>query len=119
MSKNTSIATIISGIVSVVMSFTTFFWMGDSRTIHQQYGGDAYTGIQNAAADAANNISSLNDTIVFCTFSLLLVIGITLIAIGAARLVDLTKEMASRQHESSKTVVDAPSDEQPSLNECA
>lgn len=29
------------------------------NTSHQQYGGDAYTGIQNAAADASNNAAAV------------------------------------------------------------
>ena len=41
---------------------TSFYFYGN-YTANETYGGDAYTGIQNAAADTANNISELGNAI--------------------------------------------------------
>ena len=47
-----------------------------SRT---SYGGDAYTGIQNAAATTANNVRDLNSIVAGGFFMLLLILGIAMI----------------------------------------
>jgi hypothetical protein len=48
------------GIFSVLGGFGGWFTSGYyDHVIHTTYGGDAYTGIQNAAADTANNVSQL------------------------------------------------------------
>lgn len=69
---------------------------------HEKYGGDAYTGIQNAAADTANNISYLGRTLegfeglngmfdcgmeffTNATFFILLITGLILVLIGISR----------------------------------
>lgn len=50
------------------------------------YGGDAYTGIQNAATTTANNINELGDTISNCFKGLYLVIGATIFTCGVSLL---------------------------------
>lgn len=47
-----AISGVISVIFGIVMSFKTAGFLGSMR----EYGGDAYTGIQNAAAQTANNV---------------------------------------------------------------
>lgn len=66
----------------------------------QTYGGDAYTGIQNAAADTAFNVQQTNDilnsmhkTIAFGFGSILIVIGLALCVFGVALLIK--KEQAA------------------------
>ncbi len=48
---------IVMGVISLIGCFNIYFdgWYSS----HETYGGDAYTGIQNAAADAADNIIEL------------------------------------------------------------
>ena len=61
--KYFSIAGIVAGAYSIIMSLQvngaeTGYWESSMT-----YGGDAYTGIQNAAAQSANNIIYLGDMI--------------------------------------------------------
>lgn len=51
-----------------------------------EYGGDAYTGIQNASAQAANNISDLAEIVSMGMFAFLLVFGIALICFFIGRI---------------------------------
>lgn len=75
--KMIAIATILVGILLVFSAFwvnsrnIVFRYNNDTKatsgftttTNHVTYGGDAYTGMQNAAADTANNVSAVNDNI--------------------------------------------------------
>ena len=49
----------ISGILSAIMGMILFCFPTGGYETNSYYGGDAYTGIQNASAQAANNIQSL------------------------------------------------------------
>lgn len=63
MKKLSNIVGIISGMISIVFSFVV---KGMSIGYYEQnytYGGDAYTGIQNASAQAANNVQDLADLV--------------------------------------------------------
>ena len=68
------------GILSVILSIMVFGMDSSTYVSWKSYGGDAYTGIQNAAAVTANNISDLIDLIAFCGGSILLVGGLAMIA---------------------------------------
>ena len=95
-SKNliTGVMFIIAGLIAiafaiVVISQTTNFSVG-SYTWYESYGGDAYTGIQNAAADTANNVSYLNDNLEdfaqmfkVSTFGFMLVVACVCFGVGA------------------------------------
>ncbi len=52
-------SSLISGIISIVLGFDSMSNSGGRYSPSYTYGGDAYTGMQNAAADAANNISDM------------------------------------------------------------
>ena len=54
--RSASITLMIIGIVIFAMGVIGIGWLGFEETKYIEYGGDAYTGIQNAAADSANNI---------------------------------------------------------------
>lgn len=69
----------LNGIVSVVLSIICFIMGSGSYEIDITYGGDAYTGIQNAAAQTARNVQSLANIVKFGFGSILLIFGITLI----------------------------------------
>lgn len=68
------------GILSIILSLVCFSKeVGD--TVHRSYyGGDAYTGIQHAAADTGNNVYELTKIVRFGFGSILMVGGLILIA---------------------------------------
>jgi len=76
----------ILGVVSSILAFITY---GMSTGLHEgnnSYGGDAYTGIQNAAAQTANNIIDLAEIVKFGFGSLLLIAGIFLLIYGICKM---------------------------------
>ena len=78
---------IVTGILSVIM----FDSSAIGYTAHEAYGGDAYTGIQNAAADTANSVRRLNDDI--CVgFGSILLVATFAFALVSARYFYLAKE---------------------------
>lgn len=54
---------IFLGGVMIIISLSSSF--SGNTVIDKMYGGDAYTGMQNAMADAANNIDSVADGLEF------------------------------------------------------
>ncbi|MGN1206778.1 MAG: hypothetical protein ACI4SP_00605 [Eubacteriales bacterium] len=92
---------IISGIVSIILginvnSYGTGLFV-DSHT----YGGDAYTGIQNAAADTANRVVRLGIIVQTGLTAILVVIGLALIFNFGLRLFKvIDEEKQAPQHES-------------------
>ena len=69
---------IILGILSIVISLSVFSGSVGYYENAQKYGGDAYPGIQNAAAQTANNIKYLGETIQMGIAGLLLVQGLAM-----------------------------------------
>ena len=55
--KNAAISVIIVGLIIFAMGLVGLGWFTFEETDYMKYGGDAYTGIQNAAADTANNVA--------------------------------------------------------------
>ena len=93
-----ALAAIILGVVTMTKAekLYTGRW-----TSHETYGGDAYTGIQNAAADTAGNVQSgnvilndINKNVCFGLGSILIVIGLTLAAFAVAFLLGKKDEPA-------------------------
>lgn len=70
---------VLDGLFSVIMGFVTYGMSDGSWESNITYGGDAYTGIQNAAAQSANNVLYLSDIVQLALGSLLIVAGIALI----------------------------------------
>jgi len=83
---------IISGIISIIFSIIVFCMDNGSWENSLQYGGDAYTGIQNAAAQTANNIQALCDIFKIAFGAVLLVGGIVLICVFGLKMVKLSEE---------------------------
>ena len=75
------IAFCIIGAISCFLSMENINYVGDYQS-NEYYGGDAYTGIQHAAATTANNINELGDTIEFGLQMIFLVEGLVLITSG-------------------------------------
>lgn len=69
----------VLGIASFVLSIVCYAMDTGSWESSHTYGGDAYTGIQNASAQAANNIQDLAAIVKFGFGSVLLIIGLLLI----------------------------------------
>ena len=70
---------LFSGLLSVIFGIVTYGMGAGSFESSRSYGGDAYTGIQNAAAQSANNIIYASKLLRFGFGSLLLVLGLFLI----------------------------------------
>lgn len=73
---------IIIGILAIALSIVSFCMDAGYDISYQQYGGDAYTGMQNASARTANNVVYLCKVVKFGFGSILLVSGLTLIVAG-------------------------------------
>ena len=78
-----TVASIMVMILGIVMVFNSNFYINGVNTNYQFYGGDAYTGIQHAVADASNNINDIANALeniiedaYKCTGYFLLFIGI-------------------------------------------
>lgn len=70
---------VLTGIVSLILGIITFTMTTGSYEWSETYGGDAYTGIQNAAAQAANNAFYTGKMMRFAMGSLLVVIGLFIV----------------------------------------
>lgn len=70
---------IISGIISIIYAFIIKTMENGDVVNTITYGGDAYTGMQNAGAQTANNIFHLNEMIQTGLFAFFLIFGIALI----------------------------------------
>lgn len=73
---------IVLGIVSIALSIRCYTFDVKRGEGDSMYGGDAYTGIQNAAAATSRNVSELTNVVKFGFASLLLVGGLAFIGIA-------------------------------------
>ncbi len=71
---------VVFGVISLILAIVCFTRETGSYEYNEIYGGDAYTGIQNAAAQSANNVLCLNRIVKTGFGSVLLVCGGVLIA---------------------------------------
>ena len=101
---------IILGILSIVISLSVFSGTVGYYENAQKYGGDAYTGIQNAAAQTANNIKYLGETLQVGLAGLLLVQGLAMF-LGA--LCIQPKKLAAPKAVAAASVAPAPVDPAP------
>ena len=67
---------IILGIVTIVLAVLVFDASVGYYESSISYGGDAYTGIQNAAAQTANNVKYVGEMLRLALGSLLMVLGL-------------------------------------------
>ncbi len=80
--KTAAIILIIAGALSLIFGIICFAKSVGYTEKNEQYGGDAYTGIQNAGAQTANNVYNGNSIMRFGFGCILLVGGLALIAVG-------------------------------------
>lgn len=87
------IAGIVSGSVSTICGFALVSdYDTGSFESYESYGGDAYTGIQQAAAKTANNVQDLAAITKFGFATLLIVWGFAVICYFGAKLAARTKK---------------------------
>lgn len=77
---------IISGLISVIMGFVVMGSGTGSWEASNSYGGDAYTGIQNAAAQTANNVQDLAEIAAQGFGWILVVLGLAIIFFFAMKM---------------------------------
>lgn len=87
MKKVISILGTITGAISVVLSFVIFDMNVGAYEVSHTYGGDAYTGIQNAAAQTANNIIKVSEILKFGFGCVLLIGGLSLVLFSIKSLI--------------------------------
>ena len=92
MKKVVAILLILTGILSIILSMFCFIKTTRGFPSNEVYGGDAYTGIQNAAASTSRNVHFTNEILSFGFGSILIVSGIALICHGIL-LFDPQKEL--------------------------
>ena len=100
-----SIVLIVIGVIAIGLSIKCYTIDDLSYESSSMYGGDAFTGIQNAAATTSKNVKELAAIVQFGFGSVLLVTGLALVGVG------LTTPMGARQGNS--LPVPAPVEESP------
>ena len=112
MSKKTkSILTMVVGVVAIVLAIVCFAMDTGNYERDSAYGGDAYTGIQNAAAQTANNVQDLAAIAKVGFGSILMVFGLYLI-VSAIDVVEVsTKSTVEAPKEPSSQVENIAGDE--------
>lgn len=75
---------IIVGIISIVLAFVCYNSGYAIYSNYETYGGDAYTGMQNATVDVANNVNTLIRVTRIGFSGILLVLGLICIVEGIA-----------------------------------
>lgn len=94
MAKNIrTIVLIFIGVISIWLSMKCFSYKEMNYEVKSMYGGDAFTGIQNAGAQTSENISDLAKIVQFGFGSVLLIAGLGFLGVG------LTTPMAKRNLE--------------------
>ncbi len=80
--KLRSIVLMVIGIVAIGLSIKCYSIDEMNYESKSMYGGDAFTGIQNAAAATSKNVKELSEIVQFGFGSILLVMGLTLVGVG-------------------------------------
>lgn len=80
--KVKTIFCVLVGLLSIALSVFCFNLEVGDKVSMQYFGGDAYTGMQQASAHAANNILLLAKIVKTGFGSLLLTLGLGMIALG-------------------------------------
>ena len=70
---------IILGVITIILAICVFDMSVGSYEGTYSYGGDAYTGIQNAAAQTANNVKYVGEMLRFALGSQMLVTGLAML----------------------------------------
>ena len=106
-----SISLILVSIASIVLGIVCFGMKEGGYPSYTTYGGDAYTGIQNAGAATARNVSYGNEILRFGFGSILVIAGAVMLGIGIAN--------ASDNKNKSKKDNEVTTDSMPAKTICA
>ncbi len=93
---------VFSGIVSIIMGVIISCKYCGNYAYSNSYGGDAYTGIQNAAADTANNVLASNRIITDGLCFICVSIGLAVIFYFASKLLDTILAKKALKNEENK-----------------
>ncbi len=96
--KIRTIIFIVIGIISIGLSIRCYSYKAMEFTEKSMYGGDAFTGIQNAGAQTSENVSGLACIVQFGFGSVLLVAGLGFLGVG------LTSPLGKKQDEENSIV---------------
>lgn len=98
---------IVVGIISIGMSVSCFKMEVGSKVYRSAYGGDAYTGIQNAGAETGTNVFYLNQIMAKGFGAILLVAGLGLVVCGlpfdSKKVANGTKDNTLEQQSNNET----------------
>lgn len=92
MKKPIAVLLILVGLLSVILGFSCRSQSKGNHTSYSWYGGDAYTGIQQAGADTANNVRYMNENLITGFFYVLLIGGLVIILVGVNGLLQATEK---------------------------
>ncbi len=112
MKKNTTLGTafIFIALVSLVFAIVCFNMEIGYEPWRETYGGDAYTGIQNAAADTARNIADTNNIIKTIAGFAFVIVGLAFGSVGIANFQE-NKKSVTTYAANSATTQQAPTPE--------
>ena len=79
---------LFSGLLSIVFGIVCFCLDTGRYVSYETYGGDAYTGIQHAAAGTGNNVEDLAGIVKFGFGALLIVVGIAICCFFIAKIIE-------------------------------
>ena len=82
MKNGCALMLIVLGVVSVILGLVMFGMEDGYYEMDEQYGGDAYTGIQNAAAQTADNVKALGKIVKTGFGGVFAIGGLIMITIG-------------------------------------
>ena len=84
---------VIAGVSAIFAVMCLMNMFDNYRYVYSQtYGGDAYTGIQNAAVATAQNIEVLGEAVVVLSGFVFILATLVFTALGIAMLLDLKKD---------------------------
>ena len=78
---------IVLGLIMSIMGIASTFTCDDYRTSYEYYGGDAYTGIQQAAADTSKNLCEIGNMLENFFNVTYIFVGILLVTVGTYMLI--------------------------------
>lgn len=90
-----SIVGVMGGFISMFLAYAVSKMDTGSRELNRAYGGDAFTGIQNATAQTANNIQDLAEIIKTGISYALIVFGIAMIAYFGIKLFKIIEKLSA------------------------
>lgn len=85
------------GLLAVILGLSAYGLKTDYYESNSAYGGDAYTGIQNAAAQTANNVRYVTEAIASVGGSILLITGLVLMVVGVKSFVEELGAVAEKK----------------------